>query len=484
MKNKIPYILTFAGALSLAAILTYGCSTSEKHAEHTTPAPAMTKLPPPLPAPKSHDEKMAWFRDAKFGLFIHWGLYSIPAGEWQGKRVPGLGEWIMHNAPIPVTEYEKLAKQFDPVKFNAEEWVQMAEDAGMKYIVITSKHHDGFAMYHSHVSPYNIYDATPFHRDPIRELAEACARHHMKFGFYYSQSQDWHEPGGMGNTNDFGADELKDKNGAYDKYLKEKAEPQVAELLQNYGPVCLMWFDTSRVMNVNGRGQAFIDIVHKYQPACLIDGRLGVAGDYTSTGDNAIPTQGSTNDWETPATINHTWGFRKDDTDWKSPGEIIFKLVDITSKGGNYLLNVGPTSEGIIPEASQDNLRTVGKWLKVYGEAIYGAGRSPFGEEFGELSKEKDHTGKEVFLARNDWRCTTKPGKLYFTLFNIPRDGLIDLPNFKNEITQAYIVGDLAKTPIPISRTNDVRVAQVTRNGPNAIAYTICLEISGDKVEK
>ena len=484
MKNKIPHVLTLAGALSLVAILTYGCCTNEKHIKKASPPPAMTQLPPPLPAPASHDDKMAWFREAKFGLFIHWGLYSIPAGDWEGKRVPGLGEWIMHNAPIPVTEYEKFAKQFNPVKFNAEEWVQMAQDAGMKYIVITSKHHDGFAMYHSQVSPYNIYDATPFHRDPIHELAEACARHNMKFGFYYSQAQDWHEPGGAGNTNDFGADELKDSSGAYDKYLQSKAEPQVAELLQNYGPVCLIWFDTPRMMTKE-RGQRFVDIVHKYQPATLIDGRLGTSGDYTSTGDNAIPSQSvATNDWETPATINHTWGFRNDDKDWKSPGDIIFKLVDITSKGGNYLLNVGPTSEGVIPQASQDNLRAVGKWLKVYGEAVYGAGRSPFGEEFGEFSQVKDHTGKEVFLARNDWRCTTKPGKLYFTLFNIPRDGMIDLPNFKNDITKAYILGDPAKTPVAISRTNDVRVAQVTRNGPNAIAYTICLEISGDKVEK
>jgi alpha-L-fucosidase len=481
MKIKIPYIALGLSFLLIAAF-TYGCCT----VKHTSPPPPppMAKLPPPLPAPPSHDEKMAWFREAKFGLFIHWGLYAVPAGEWEGRRVPGIGEWIMHNAPIPVTEYEKLAKQFDPVKFSAEEWVQMAEDAGMKYIVITSKHHDGFAMYHSHVSAYNIYDAAPFHRDPIRELAEACARHNMKFGFYYSQAQDWHEPGGAGNTNDFGADELKDTSGAYDKYLQTKAEPQVAELLQNYGPVCLIWFDTPRMMNAT-RGQRFVDIVHKYQPATLIDGRLGTSGDYTSTGDNAIPSQSiSTNDWETPATINHTWGFRRDDHDWKSPGEIIFKLVDITSKGGNYLLNVGPTSEGVIPQASQDNLRTVGKWLKVYGEAVYGAGRSPFGEEFGEFSKTKDINGKEIFLARNDWRCTTKPGKLYFTLFNILRDGLIALPEFKNEITKAYIVGDPAKTPVLIDRTNGLRLMHVTRNGPNAIAYTICLEITGDKVER
>jgi alpha-L-fucosidase len=488
MKTKIRYVITVTGALSLVTLLTYGCCT--KRSVHSIgcqyiPAPATTnELRPNLWNPPTHDAKMEWFRQAKFGLFIHWGLYCIPAGEWNGKRVPGIGEWIMHNAPVPVTEYEQLAKQFNPIKFDAEAWVQMAEDAGMKYIVITSKHHDGFAMYHSHVSLYNIYDATPFHRDPILELAEACARHNMKFGFYYSQAQDWHEPGGAGNTNDFGADELKESSGAYDKYLQNKAEPQVAELLQNYGPVCLIWFDTPRMMTA-ARGQAFVDIVHKYQPATLIDGRLGASGDYTSTGDNAIPSQSiSTNDWETPATINHTWGYRKDDHDWKSPGEIIFKLVDIASKGGNYLLNVGPTSEGVIPKGSQDNLRAVGQWLKVYGEAVYGAGRSPFGEEFGEFGKAKDHTGKEVFLARNDWRCTTKPGKLYFTLFNIPRDGMIDLPDFKNEITKAYIVGDSTQTPIIIDSVNGIRVAHVTRNGPNAIAYTICLEIAGDKVER
>src|ERR1041385_6778805 len=281
-------------------------------------------LPKPLPAPASQDARMQWFREAKFGLFIHWGLYAIPAGEWKGKPIAGLGEWIMNRAKIPVSEYELFTKDFNPTKFDAEAWVQMAQDAGMKYIVITSKHHDGFAMYHSAVSKYNVYDATPFHRDPIHELAEACARHNMKFGFYYSQAQDWHEPGGAGNTNDFGADEIKDTSGAYDKYLQSKAEPQVAELLQNYGPVSLIWFDTPRMMT-GTRGQRFVDIVHKFQPATLIDGRLGASGDYTSTGDNAIPSQSvSTNDWETPATINHTWGFRNDDKDWKSPGDIIF----------------------------------------------------------------------------------------------------------------------------------------------------------------
>jgi alpha-L-fucosidase len=483
MKSKIIFF-----ALTVVAALGNGCSTKTSGgsscAVRAVPAPALEKLPPPLPAPASQDEKMAWFREAKFGLFIHWGLYCQPAGEWKGKPVAGIGEWIMNRAQIPVTEYEGLAKTFNPTQFAAEAWVQMAQDAGMKYIVITSKHHDGFAMYHSTVSPYNIFDATPFHRDPIRELAQACAKHGIKFGFYYSQSQDWHEPGGMGNTWDFGADDAKDKSGSYDKYLREKAEPQVAELLQNYGPVCLIWFDTARVMNVNNRGPRFMDLVHKLQPACLIDGRLGVKGDYSSTGDNVIPNAGQEGDWETPATVNHTWGFKKDDTDWKAPGDILFKLVDIASKGGNYLLNVGPTSQGVIPEECKNNLLTVGRWLKINGEAVYGAGRSPFGEEFGDYStKLKDVNGKPVFLPFTDWRCTTRPGKLYFTVFKMGRAGF-QLPEFKNEIKKIYLLSDTDQTNIPVTTTNDVRLVVVPREKQNAMANVVVVEISGEKIDR
>jgi len=468
--------------ISLVAVLLGGCCCTN-HVRHAPKPPALTQLPPPLPAPASQDEKMAWFRDAKFGLFIHWGLYCIPAGEWKGRPIPGIGEWIMNRAQIPVTEYEQLAKQFDPANFNAEQWVTMAQNAGMKYIVITAKHHDGFAMYHSLVTPYNIYDATPFHRDPVRELAQACARHGMKFGFYYSQAQDWHEPGGAGNTWDFGPDTVKDTSGAYDKYLQSKAEPQVKELLQNYGPVALMWFDTPRMMT-RERGQRFVDIVHSAQPACLIDGRLGTAGDYTSTGDNAIPSAVRQDDWETPATMNHTWGFKKDDTDWKSAGDIVFKLVDITSKGGNYLLNVGPTSLGVIPAQCQSNLLAVGRWLKVNGGAVYAAGRSPFGEEFGDYStKLKDRSGRPVYLTYPDWRCTTRPGKLYFTTFKMGRDGF-DLPAFKNDIKKTYFLSDPERMNMPVTVTNGVRIVQTPRFAPDAMASVIVVEYAGDKVER
>ena len=407
------------------------------------PAQTIRKDPP-----KSQDEKMKWFRDAKFGLFIHWGLYSVPAGEWKGQPVAGIGEWIMNRAKIPVKEYEQLAGQFNPTQFNAEAWVQMAQDAGMKYMVITSKHHDGFAMFGSKVSPYNIVDATPFHRDPLKELVAAAARHHMPFGFYYSQSQDWHEPNGAGNTWDFGPDDKKD----YDQYLRGKAEPQVKELLTNYGPVCLIWFDTPRMMT-GDRATRFTDIVKSLQPWTLIDGRLGEKGDYRSMGDNQIPNQVVNEDWEVPATLNHTWGFKKDDTDWKTPADITFKLVDIVSKGGNYLLNVGPMSTGVIPQASQDNLRAVGKWLKVNGEAIYGAGPTPFGEELGAFDKTRtDRKGGPLFVAATDWRCTTKPGKLYIHLFKYP-NGEFDLSHVKGKVTKGYMLAN--KKSVKVAQSAD-----------------------------
>ena len=243
--------IRLAGCVALGALPAVGlaqpAAPSPQKMAPAAARPASAELTPQEIA--AREKRLEWFHEAKFGLFIHWGLYSIPAGYWKGERSPGIGEWIMNRMKIPVGEYEKLASGFNPYKFDAEAWAQLAQDAGMKYVVITSKHHDGFAMYHSTVSKYNVYDATPWRRDPLKELADACAKRGLKFGFYYSQSQDWHEPGGAGNTWDFGPDEAKYTNGSYDKYLQEKAEPQVKELLQNYGPVCLIWFDTAREMN-------------------------------------------------------------------------------------------------------------------------------------------------------------------------------------------------------------------------------------------
>jgi alpha-L-fucosidase len=431
------------------------------------------------PAPDSAKEaRLSWFREAKYGLFIHWGLYAIPAGEWKGKRSLGLGEWIMNRSQIPVREYEALAAQFNPGKFDADAWVQLAQDAGMKYIVITSKHHDGFAMFKSNVSNYNVVDATPFKRNVLKELADACARRGMRLGFYYSQSQDWHEPNGAGNTWDFGPDEKKD----YDQYLRGKAEPQVRELLTGYGPVALIWFDTPRMMT-GDRAQRFADIVRSLQPNTLIDGRLGTEGDYRSTGDNVIPSDSSAEAWETPATINDTWGYRKDDTNWKSPGQIVFKLVDIVSKGGNYLLNVGPMADGTIPQPSQDILRTVGRWLKVNGEAIYGADSTPFGEELGEPSAKgaKDVRGAPLVYPQTEWRITTKPGKLYFTFFSEPR-APFPMPAMKNAIKRAYQLAD--GTPVNVTSENGRVYLNINRPILDPMATTVVVEIEGDRAQR
>ena len=467
MKQKRSFVFAILlGVLSLCSLLVFAQSSSDPD------------------SPEAREARLEWFKQAKYGMFIHWGLYAIPAGEWKGKQIPGLGEWIMNRAHIPVKEYEQLAKQFNPTQFNADAWVQLAQDAGMKYMVITSKHHDGFAMFGSKVSKYNVVDATPFHRDILKELAAACKRHHMPLGFYYSQSQDWHEPGGAGNDWDFGPDqgpdgkELKD----YDGYLRSKAEPQVRELLTGYGPVALIWFDTPRMMTPE-RAQRFASILRTLQPNTLIDGRLGARGDYISTGDNVVPAKVQTEYWEVPATTNHTWGFRKDDTDWKSAGDITFKLVDIVSKGGNYLLNVGPMATGVIPHAAEDNLRTVGRWLTVNGEAVYGAGPSPWGEEMGEPSSTgaKDLRGQPLMLPHNEWRVTTRPGKLYFTFFQEPRVPF-EIPKMKNTIKRAYQLAD--GKPVEVKQDSDKRELIITRPIVDPMATVVVVEIEGNQVEK
>ncbi|MFL6446627.1 MAG: alpha-L-fucosidase [Bryobacteraceae bacterium] len=371
----------------------------------------------PQSATPSQTERIAWWRDARFGMFIHWGLYAIPAGEWKGQQVAGIGEWIMNRAKIPVHDYEQLARQFNPVKFDPDAWVRVAKSAGQKYMVITAKHHDGFAMFHSNVSKYNVYDATPFHRDVVGELAAACKRAGMPLGFYYSQTQDWHEPDGDGNTWDFDP-----KKASFDKYFHEKAIPQVRELLTNYGPVALIWFDTPKNITP-AESKELVDLVHTLQPKCLVDGRIGNnMGDYQSTGDNEIPSKRLSYDWEVPATLNDTWGFKRTDNHWKSSQTLVRQLVDIVSKNGNYLLNVGPTSEGVIPQPSIDRLQQVGAWLKTNGTAVYGAKPSPYPFEF-------------------DWgSITTKPGRAFLNIVEWPKDGNFVLYGFKSKVNKGSVL--------------------------------------------
>lgn len=315
-----------------------------------------------------------WFRQAQFGMMVHWGLYALPAGEWKGKRMPFIGEWAQSYFRIPHSEYGRLAGIFNPILFDAEEWVKLALDSGMKYMVVTSKHHDGFAMYHSKVDPYNIVDATPFKRDVIAELAEACSKQGLKLGLYYSQDLDWHEPNGGGYTrgrtnvgvmswtNDWDYPDNAAKN--YTQCFERKIKPQVEEILRNYGELCLIWFDTPQTISLEQSTELY-QLVKRYQPNCLINSRIGNGmGDYRSWGDNQIPDEHMQDGlYETPATLNDTWGYKSFDQNWKSSAEVLRLKNHLNSRGINYLLNVGPDYLGRIPAPSQDILRDVGKEL-------------------------------------------------------------------------------------------------------------------------
>ncbi len=394
-----------------------------------------------------HHSRLDWFRDAHFGMFIHWGLYAIPAGEWRGQQIGGIGEWIMLRARIPVADYERLADGFNPVEFDADAWASLAADAGAKYLVITAKHHDGFSMFKSDVSDYTIVAATPFKRDPMQELAAACQRHGVKFCFYYSQTQDWHHPGGDGNDWDYD-EAAKD----FDGYVQNYVKPQVRELLTNYGPIGLIWFDTPKRMTP-AQSRELVDFVHSIQPDCLVNGRIGNGlGDYAESRDNVIPTEQLQSDWEVPATINDTWGYKTSDQNWKSPAELVKKLVDCASKGGNYLLNVGPTASGVIPEPSIERMHAVGDWLRANGDAVYGTRPGP--------------------VQGLEWcRTTQREATTFLHVFEWPSDGVLRMPGVFSSARPLA-----AGTQLPLRREGDKTVIDASGVTPDAIDTVIVLE--------
>ena len=412
------------------------------------------------------EERLEWFRDAKFGMFIHWGPYSLLSGEWNGKRVQvgRNAEWIMKFLEIPVDKYRKIVQQFNPVQFNAREWVRLAKSTGMKYIVITAKHHDGFAMYHSRVTSYNIVDWTPYKRDPLKELAQICAEEGIKFCVYYSHREDWDHPGAYGNGWDYANDWEGDffERDEFEKYLEEKAKPQLHELLANYGPLGLIWFD--RGIYTQEQGREFVRIVRELQPACLVNGRVGnynqeLLGDYQNMGDNGMPVGGIEEYWETPQTLNETWGFSKFDTRWKSSETVIRRLVEITSRGGNYLLNVGPTGVGEIPEASVDILEQVGNWVRRNAESIYGTSANPFPEL--------------------PWGyCTAKGNNLYLHVRDWPGDGILKVPGLRNKIQSAYLLS--GKTLLlDVNQTENQALITLPRKPLDSPITVLVLEIEG-----
>ena len=471
MKNKIKLQKLVSLALLTAALFVFtnvGCAQEKTEATKESSVKAVSvkgKSVTLVPVKKSSEpvtkeERLKWFTDAKFGMFIHWGLYAVAAGEWKGKEVITAGEWIMLRAKIPVAEYEKLASQFNPVQFDADAWAQLAQDAGMKYMVITAKHHEGFSMYDSKVSKYNIVDATPFKRDPMKELAAACAKRGIKFGFYYSHAQDWYEKNASGNTWDWPNRKEFKKNFAI--YFEEKVKPQVKELLTQYGPIGQIWFDmpagVSREQSIE-----LVNFVHGIQPNCLVNSRVCSSnlgpnvGDYKSMGDNAISPTIMDEPWETAATLTRTWGYKKSDNNYESTETLIQNLVTIVSNGGNYLLNAGPTAEGIIPESIAVRFREMGKWLKLNGESIYGATPSPIG----------------MF----PWgRCTAKPGKLYIHLFNWPSKNKLELSGLKKEVKNAYLLADKDRTALSVKTEGDKTIITLPERAPDKFDTVVVLE--------
>ncbi|HEY1790866.1 MAG TPA: alpha-L-fucosidase [Verrucomicrobiae bacterium] len=414
--------------------------------------------------PKQHNARMEWWRDARFGMFIHWGLYSEAAGYWDGKPTSGAGEWIMTDMRIPRAQYATLAPHFDPVKFDADQWAEAAHNAGMKYLVITSKHHEGFCMFKTAATDYNVVDATPWHQDPLLALSKACHRHGIKFCVYYS-IMDWHSPDQAPANSDpdhpaFNPTSfIPGQKVAYVQYM----ETELAELIAKYHPG-LIWFD-GQWMNgwTDEDGRQLYAYLRKLDPKIIINDRVKGAGDY-ETPEQYIPPNGLPgHDWETCMTMNDTWGFKRDDNDWKSTQTLIRNLVDIASKGGNYLLNVGPTGEGLIPDASIERLNEIGQWMKVNGTAVYGTSAGPFTRQL-------------------PWgRCTSKTSgnhtTIYLHVFDWPADGQLVIP-LSNHIKRASLLV-APSTPLKTETGKDGAIIFLPPHAPDDISSTVVVKLDG-----
>jgi alpha-L-fucosidase len=427
---------------------------------------------------KNHEQRIAWWREAQFGCFIHWGVYSTFGGEWNGKPFKGYAEHMMRSQKIPRADYvARVVSIFNPVKFDADEWVKLIKAAGMKYVIITAKHHDGFAMYPSAVSKYNIRDATPFKRDPMRELSEACQRNGIRFGFYYSHAFDWEDPNAPGNDWDYdnpGGDkglhggvtwfdqhpELLPKA---QRYVDEKAIPQIVELLKNYHPD-ILWFDTPSKLPLS-ENLRILKAVRAVDQNVVINGRLARGlgysfGDYKNTGDRAaeiVPTEG---DWETIPTTNESYGYHKFDLSHKPVSHFIQLMAKAAARGGNVLMNIGPMGDGLIDPKDQETLRGIGKWLAVNGESIYGSERT--------------------LLPVQAWGDSSRKGnKLYLHVFDWPRNRKLVVGGLKNQVANAYLLSDPRKRSLQARHLNDSDlVIGVPRIAPDSADSVVVVEVN------
>ncbi len=419
-------------------------------------------------SPAERAARMAWFTEARFGMFITWGLYAIPAGEWKGKEIPGIGEWIMNRAKIPLSEYRELVKQFNPTRYDPQEWVRIAQRAGMRYIVITSKHHDGFCLWDSKETDYDVA-STPYGRDLLRPLADAARAAGLRMCFYYS-IMDWQHP----NYDPLPAWD-KDRPGhrpdmdAYVRYMKA----QLRELIEGMGPLGILWFDGEWEPTwTHERGVDLYNYVRSLQPSIIVNnrvdkGRKGMAGmtaegefagDY-GTPEQEVPSRSFPEGvyWESCMTMNDTWGYKKHDHNWKSVTQLIRTLVDIASKGGNFLLNVGPKADGTFPPEIVERLEAIGQWMEKNGESIYGTTASPF--------------------ARLRQRCTKKNGRLYVHVFERPASGLVTLPGLTNTIRGAKWLATGAA--LEVLRHEDAPAIRIPELLPDPHVSTIQVDVDG-----
>lgn len=433
----------------------------------------------------SKEERMKWWSEARFGMFIHFGVYAQMAGQYKGyEQARGGAEWIMNRMKVPVAEYKDVAKQFNPVKYDADAWVKTAKDAGMKYLVITAKHHDGFALFNSKASNWDITDATPYGKDLLKPLAEACKKYGIKLGFYYSQAQDWGNSGGAvarkvmregwPNPDSTSVDAYTaahkgkwdpvQETKTFDQYINDVAVPQLKELMTNYGEIAVLWWDTPT--NMTDEAALKLQEVLKLQPKIITNDRLkrpNFLGD-TKTPEQKIPDLSELDGqfWETCMTMNGTWGYRKSDQKWKSSATLIQNLVDIASKGGNYLLNVGPKPDGSFPQESIDRLKDVGAWMKVNHEAIYATTANPLPEVlWGRITKKNDKGNTVLYLSVFDW----------------PKDGKLKLAGLPNKILGASMLATSAK--LKASSQADGVIIQVPSKAVDQVATVIKLEVEG-----
>lgn len=417
---------------------------------------------------RANDEAKRWFRDSKYGLFIHWGLYSLLAGEYKGEKTDHISEWIMNSLGILPEEYEKLAKDFRAENFDAKALVKHAKEKwGMKYIVFTAKHHEGFAMFASEADAYNSKDASPCGRDFVKELADACREYDMKLGLYYSQAQDWHDPNGYVSHSNGGDHMLKADNESKDfkYYLEHKVKPQLRELLTSYGDIALIWFDTPMGMTEE-ESKDLVEYIKGIQPDCLISGRVGnQLGDYMTTGDNFLPRLGYEGDWENPATVNDTWGFNKDDENWKAAEDIIEKLVKIVSRGGNYLLNIGPRADGSVPLKCAEVLDKVGDYVNKNRDGIFKTRALPF------YPYELD--GIEL---------TGKAHKLFLHVFKSHKR--LELLNCRLHPVKAYITGTGQELSVSTGATcegDGIVIVELPKEVREQKGYCVCIEMEEER---